>query len=111
MLRTVISAPVTVVLLPVRVGRRASNIRFSTILAVATGAAAAFTAARRLMDRDEAVQELPDGLQQPAASAQRFLRSSRGHLSDAMREAGEADAQARVELREEFLRKTGRLTD
>lgn len=111
MIRRVITAPVTVVVLPVRVVRSAASMRFSTVLAIATGAAAAFTAARRLMTRDEAVEELPEGLQQPAARAQSFLVTSRGHLADAMAEAGEESAQAQVELRQDYLRKTGRVTD
>ena len=44
MLRRIISAPVAVILLPVRVSRGVANMRFSTVLAIATGAAAAFTA-------------------------------------------------------------------
>jgi hypothetical protein len=111
MIRSIARAPVTVVVLPVRVVRRASQIRFSTILAVATGAAAAFTAARRLIDRDDAVEELPEGLQQPAARAQNFLVTSRGHLATAMKEADEEDASAREELHLDYLRRTGRLSD
>lgn len=111
MIRSVVRAPVTVVVLPVRVVRSASNMRFSTVLAIATGAAAAFTAARRLMSREDAVEELPEGLQEPAARAQEFLVTSRGHLAEAMAEAAEEDAAARVELRQEYLRKTGRASE
>ena len=99
MLRRVVAVPVTVVLLPVRVTRGVASMRFSTVLAIATGAAAAFTAAKRLMDRDDAVEELPEGLQQPATRAQSFLVDSRGKLSQAMAEAHEEEASAQDELR------------
>lgn len=108
MLRRVVSVPVAVVLLPVRVSRGVASLRFSTVLAIATGAAAAFTAARRLMDRGDAVEELPESLQQPATRAQSFLVDSRGKLSQAMADASEETATAEDELRQEFLRRTGR---
>lgn len=111
MLRRLVSAPITVVLLPVRLGRGLSSMRFSTVLAIGTGAAAAFTAARRLMDRDDAAEELPAALQQPAVKAQTSLRQWRGRLSDAMDEASEETATAAEELRQQYLRKTGRLQD
>jgi len=82
--------------------------RFSTVLAIATGAAAAFTAAKRLMDRDDAVEQLPESLQQPATRAQSFLVDSRRKLSQAMADAHEEEATAEDELRQEFLRRTGR---
>jgi len=111
MIRSIVSAPITVVMLPVRVARFLAGMRFSTVLAIITGGAAAFTAARRLMAREDAVTELPEGLQEPALRAQSVLVDSRGRLARAMEEAGEEQANAKDELRQEYLRKTGRLTD
>lgn len=111
MFRSVIKVPVTIVMLPVRTGRGLASMRFSTVLAIATGAAAAYTAARRLMTRDDAVDELPEGLQQPAARAQTFLTDSRSNIAQAMTDADQERASAEEELHQEYLRKTGRLTD
>ena len=111
MFRRVVNAPVTVVLVPVHAARGAANMRFSTVLAIATGTAAAFTAARRLLGNENAVDELPEGLQEPAARAQGFLQQSRSNLTDAMRDAREEEASAEIELRQEYLRKVGRLKE
>lgn len=111
MIRSVVSAPVAVILLPVRVTKRVAQMRFSTLLAIGTGAAAAFTAAKRLMDREDAVNELPEALQQPAARAQTSLVKWRGRLTQAMAEASEEEAVAVQQLRQEHLRKSGRLPD
>ena len=110
-MRRVVRAPVTIVMLPVRLVRALASLRFSTVLAIGTGAAAAFTAAKRLMDRDDAIEELPAGLQEPASRAQSFLVQSRGHLTHAMNEASEERASAEVELHREYLRKAGRLEE
>ena len=63
------------------------------------------------MNREEAVYELPEGLQQPAARAQSFLAESRTELSRAMTAADEERAAATAELRREHLRRTGRLEE
>ena len=111
MIRSVVAAPITVLLLPVKVVPRVASMRLSTVLAIGAGAAAAFTASRRLMDREDAVNELPEPLQQPAARAQSSLVRWRGRLAQAMTEASDAEAAAQDELQREYLRKSGRLPE
>ena len=83
MIRSVVAAPITVLLLPVKVVRRVASMRLSTVLAIGAGAAVAFTASRWLMDREDAVNELPGPQQQPAARAQSSLVRWRGRLAQA----------------------------
>jgi hypothetical protein len=109
MIRRVLTAPITLVLLPVRVIRGIASLKFSTILAIGTGAVAAFTAARRLMDRADTVQDLPASLQQPAARARTSLITWRGRLAQAIHDANEEEATAEDQLRQEYLRQAGRL--
>ena len=111
MIRRLLSAPISLLLLPVRLLRALAAMRFSTVLAVGTGAAAAFTAARRLMTNEDVVDGLPEGLQRPAANAQGFLVRWRGRLTQAITEANAEETVAQEELHLEFLRKTGRSSD
>ncbi len=72
-------------------------------------AAAGFVAARTLLDRPEAPQSIPQPLQQPTAAAHGRLHRARARVADAMAAASTARHDAEQELREDYLRRTGRL--
>jgi hypothetical protein len=107
-MRGIITAPIALVMLPIRIGRGIAHMRLSTVLAIGTGAAAAYTASRRLLQRDDAPDELPEPLRPAATAAQRRLRGWRGDLTAAITDAREEEATAERELYQDYLRRVGR---
>lgn len=111
MIRGVFLTPVMIVLLPFKALALVSRMPFGTAFAISVGAVSAFTATRRLMNREDAATHLPPGLQRPTIRVQKSLMNWRSHLAQAIEDANEAEAMAESELRNDHLRRSGRLSD
>jgi hypothetical protein len=71
-------------------------------------AAAAFLAARRLLDDNPRIEALPGPVQGPAHSARRRLLRARERAQGALTEARAEKRTAEAELMAEYHRKAGR---
>lgn len=70
-------------------------------------AAAAFAAARRLLDDEAKVEALPAPVRKPAERARGKLRRARDRVGEAMRDARAEKEAAEIELTAEYRRRTG----
>ena len=111
MIRSVLLAPVMIILLPLKALSQVPRMPFSTVFAIGIGAARAFAATRRLINQKATPTQLPPGLQRPTIRLQNSLMNWRSHLAQAIEDANEAEATAESELRNDHLRRSGRLSD
>ena len=82
--------------------------RGSSLFMLAAGAAAGYAAASRLLAREDVVERVPQAARPAAEQLRAQLLRSRQRVVEALAVAGEARAEAEVELHAQYLQQSGR---
>ncbi len=105
---SIITLPITLLLLPFRIFRVITSLQFSTVLGILVGGGTAFAAARYLLTSEENIAALPGVLQGPANTVRTTLLHWQGHVMDAQRAYSEGAADGKRDLQQHYRSRSGR---